>query len=68
MIAIKKYDFKFLVSMDAETVKKPDYIAEYYGRDRTNLIRWLARKEILDFEAEHGKIEIEKKDSEGPHF
>lgn len=60
MIIIKKYTFKFIVSMDAEAVKKLDYIAEYYGRDRTNLIRWLARKEILSFEAEHGKIELEK--------
>ncbi|MDO5602621.1 MAG: hypothetical protein Q4G07_07610 [Oscillospiraceae bacterium] len=64
MIRIKKYNFKFIVSMDDEAVKKLDYIAEYYGRDRTNLIRWLVRNEIIRFETEHGKIDIEKSQEE----
>lgn len=55
---MKKYNFKFIVSMDKDAVQKLDYIAEYYGRDRTNFIRWLVRNEILGFEAEHGKIVI----------
>lgn len=55
---MKKFNFKFIVSMDREAVQKLDYIAEYYGRDRTNYIRWLVRNEIINFERERGKITI----------
>lgn len=51
-----KDEVKFTLRIDKTTAQKLDYIAQYYGRSRSSEIIWAARKHILAFEQEFGKI------------
>jgi len=61
----KKDDKSFTIRVDATTLERFRYIAKYEDRTLSKQIRFLIHKCIRDFEAEHGKIEIElpQKDS-----
>lgn len=50
---------KFTVRINPETAKKLVYVADYYGRSQNRQIDWLCKQCVLEFEREHGKIELE---------
>ena len=50
----------FTTRIEQETLEKLKYVAEYEGRTANNKINILIRDCIKEFEAEHGKIELEK--------
>ncbi len=51
----------FTTRIDEELLKKLRYVAEYDGRTANNKINMLIRECVKNFEAEHGKIELESK-------
>ena len=51
----------FTTRIDVEVLAKLRYIAAYEGRTANSQINVLIRDCINRFEAEHGKIELEKK-------
>lgn len=55
---MQKESVKFTVRIHPDTAKKLVYIADYYGRSQNRQIDWLCKQCILDFEKEHGKIEM----------
>ena len=50
----------FTTRIEQENLEKLKYVAEYGGRTANNKINMLIRDCIKQFEAEHGKIELEK--------
>ena len=50
----------FTTRIEQENLEKLKYVAEYEGRTANNKINMLIRDCIKQFEAEHGKIELEK--------
>ncbi len=50
---------KFTVRIHPEIARKLVYVADYYGRSQNRQIDWLCKQCILEFEREHGKIELE---------
>lgn len=48
----------FTLRLDRDLARKIDYIAEYYGRNRSSEIIWRLRCLVLHFEEEFGKIEL----------
>ncbi len=50
---------KFTVRIHPEIARKLVYVADYYGRSQNRQIDWLCKQCILEFEKEHGKIELE---------
>ena len=53
-----KEEVKFTLRIDKTMAQKLDYIAEYYGRSRSSEINWAARKHIVEFEEEFGRIPL----------
>lgn len=50
---------KFTVRINPDTAKKLVYIADYYGRSQNRQIDWLCKQCVLEFEREHGEIDLE---------
>ncbi len=50
---------KFTVRIHPDIARKLVYVADYYGRSQNRQIDWLCKQCILEFEKEHGKIELE---------
>ena len=50
---------RYTLRADRRLFKKFRYIAEYEGRSANKEIEQYMKKRVADFEAEHGKIEIE---------
>lgn len=50
---------KFTVRIHPDSARKLVYIADYYGRSQNKQIDWLIKQCIIEFEKEHGKIELE---------
>lgn len=63
---MKKDEIKLTVRMNYETARKLASVADYYGRSMNRQIDWLVKREIADFEKEHGRIELKASESEGP--
>ncbi len=55
---MKKDEVKFTVRLHPEVAHKLSYVAQYYGRSQNSQISFLARMSIIEFEKEHGKIEL----------
>lgn len=51
----------FTLRLDRDLARKLDYIAEYYGRNRTSEIIWRLRRLVSNFEQEVEKIEFNEK-------
>ncbi|MBR2132599.1 MAG: hypothetical protein IJ955_08755 [Oscillospiraceae bacterium] len=50
---------KFTVRIHPDSARKLVYIADYYGRSQNKQIDWLIKQCIIEFEKEHGKIDLE---------
>lgn len=50
----------FLIHADKEIIEKLKYIAKYNERSATQETVYLIKKDIEEFEAQHGEIKIEK--------
>ena len=50
---------KFTLRLRSSIAKKIEYIADYYSRSNNQQISWLIKQCIMEFEHEHGKIELE---------
>lgn len=51
------------IRFDRETHDKLFYVAQYEGRSGSGQIMYLIRRCIMDFEREHGKIELDEKEN-----
>lgn len=51
----------FSVRIEDDLLKKLHYVAKYEDRSANKEILHLIRKRVEEFEAQHGKIELEKK-------
>lgn len=54
-----KNETKFTVRINPGSAKKLSYISDYYGRSQNKQIDWLIKQCIIEFEKEHGKIDLE---------
>ena len=54
-----KEKIAFTLRIDKELAAKIDYVAEYYGRNRTGEIIWTMKRHIAEFEREIEKINPE---------
>ena len=54
-----KEKIAFTLRIDKELAAKIDYVAEYYGRNRTGEIIWTMKRYIAEFEKEIEKINLE---------
>lgn len=59
---MKKKDKHLGLFIDQETHDKLFYVAKYEGRTGSGQIMYLIRRCIMDFEQEHGKIELEQQE------
>lgn len=50
---------KFTLRIDSELLKKFRFIAEYNARSANRELELLIKKQVDNFEKEHGKIHIE---------
>ena len=50
---------RYTLRVEKELLEKFGYIAEYEGRTKNKELEQLMKKRIRDFEAEHGKIELQ---------
>lgn len=55
---MKRDTTKFTIRINQETAKKLVYVADYYGRSQNGQFVWLAKQCVIEFEKEHGKIEL----------
>ena len=63
-VAQRKYDKHLGFKIDSETHYKLGYVAKYEGRSSTAHILYLVRRNIREFEAEHGEIEYPPRDEQ----
>lgn len=55
------YDLlRYTLRISPQLMEKLEFIAKYNGRTKNKEIEQLIKKAIREFEAEHGKIEIER--------
>lgn len=54
-----KDKISFTLRIDKELAAKIDYVAEYYGRNRTGEIIWTMKRHVAEFEREIEKINLE---------
>lgn len=50
---------RYTLRVEKELLEKFGYIAEYEGRTKNKELEQMIKKRIRDFEAEHGKIELQ---------
>ena len=50
---------RYTLRIAPELLDKLGYIAEYEGRTKNRELEQMVKKRIAEFEAEHGKIEIQ---------
>ncbi len=50
---------KFTLRIDSDVLKKFRYVAEYKARSANRELETLMKKDIAEYENEHGKIELE---------
>lgn len=55
-----KEKIAFTLRIDKELAAKIDYVAEYYGRNRTGEIIWTMKRHVAEFEKEIEKIDLEE--------
>lgn len=53
---MKKNEKHFSFRIDADLLKQFEYISKYYDRSMNWMLLSLIRKCVVDFEAEHGRI------------
>lgn len=53
---------RYTLRIPQELLDKLGYIAEYEGRTKNREIEQLIKKRIAEFEADHGKIQIDSED------
>ena len=53
---------RYTLRIPQELLDKLGYIAEYEGRTKNREIEQLIKKRIAEFEAAHGKIQIDTED------
>ena len=51
---------RYTLRLDEETLNKLGYIAEYEGRTKNKEVERLIRRNIAEFEREHGPIDLNK--------
>ena len=54
-----KDKISFTLRIDKELAAKIDYLAEYYGRNRTGEIIWTMKRHVAEFEREIEQINLE---------
>lgn len=54
---IKQTSFRF---SDEKIIAKYDYIAKANKRNRNQQVEWVLDKYVREYEAEHGKIELDE--------
>ena len=52
----KREKISFTMRIDKDLAEKIDYIAEYYGRNRTSEIIWTMKCHVAEFEEKVEKI------------
>ncbi len=57
---MKKHEKHLSLRIDAELLRKFDYVAKYDDRSMNWFLNAMIRKQVAAFEAEHGKIELEE--------
>lgn len=50
---------RYTLRINQILLDKLEYVAEYNGRSKNREIEMLIRQHICEFEAEHGKIDLE---------
>ena len=50
---------RYTLRVEKELLEQLGYIAEYEGRTKNKELEQMIKKRIRDFEAEHGKIELQ---------
>ena len=50
---------RYTLRVEKELLEKFGFIAEYEGRTKNKELEQMIKKRIRDFEAEHGKIELQ---------
>ncbi len=55
-----KHEKHLSLRIDAELLRKFDYVAKYDDRSMNWLLNAMIRKQVAAFETEHGKIELEE--------
>ena len=50
---------RYTLRVEKDLLEKFGYIAEYEGRTKNKELEQMIKKRIRDFEAEHGKIELQ---------
>ena len=53
---------RYTLRIDRLLVRKFRYVAEWEGRSANREIEQYIKKSVAEFEAEHGKIPVEKED------
>ena len=53
---------RYTLRINRITLDKLEYIAKFNGRSKNREIEWLIRRNIADFEKEHGRIDLSGKD------
>lgn len=59
---MKKNEKHLSLRIDAELLRRFDYVARYDDRSMNWLLLSLVRKCIAEFEAEHGQIDLPKEE------
>ena len=50
---------RYTLRIERELLDKLGYVAEYEGRTKNRELEQMIKKRVRDFEAEHGRIELE---------
>lgn len=61
---MKKNEKHLSLRIDEELLRRFDYVAAHDDRSMNGLMLSLIKRCIIDFEKEHGKIELEEKESQ----
>lgn len=56
---MKPHTKNFTLRLDPALAAQLDYIAAYYGRDRTHQIIWALRQHVEDFRRNVGEIDLD---------